>query len=545
MLTTMAQGVVNLVLVLILSTLALAASGSTEFENRCLAFKPQTYVPKSTLNRLEFVAAGEKLAFPDSDPSCGRGSQVVSVDLCRVALSMPTSNRSSIVYEIWLPETWNGRTLATGNGGVDGCIKYEDIAYGAANGFSTFGSNNGHNGTRGDAFYQNEDTVTDFAWRALHTSVEIGKKLTPRFYETAVLGKSYYIGCSLGGRQGIGSAEKFPEDFDGIVAGSPATDFNSLYSWRARFFTVTGAANSSDFISADTWKTTIHNEILRQCDHLDGVVDGIIEDPILCRFDTESLLCGSNENTTNNCLGTAQVQKVKTIFNDCLWPNGTLLYPRMNPGSELLAADGLYSGQAYGPSVDWFRFAVLEFPSWDPAMYTEDDALLAVQKNPAGIQTWPSSLAAFRHHGGKILSFHGQQDQQITSLNSVRFWKNLASGMNFDEEQMDTFFRLFRVPGMNHCSGGPGAWTIGQGGTAASYGIPFDGTHNVLAAVVDWVENGAAPDNIIGTKFVNDSVDAGIMYQHRHCKYPYRSTYKGEGDSSAIGNWQCINFGAN
>jgi hypothetical protein len=218
----------------------------------------------------------------------------------------------------------------------------------------------------------------------------------------------------------------------------------------------------------------------------------------------------------------------------------------MNPGSELLAADGLYSGQAFGPSADWFKFVILGQPTWDPATYTVNNAFLAAQKNPAGIKTWPSSLAAFQDRGGKIISYHGQQDQQISSLNSVRFWKHLASGMNYDGDQMDAFFRLFRIPGMNHCAGGPGAWTVGQGGTPPSYGIPFDKDHNVLAAVVDWVEKGVAPDDITGTKFVDDNVGAGIMYQHRHCRYPYRSTYSGGGNPLAVESWHCnINFGVN
>ncbi|KAI0858210.1 feruloyl esterase B [Xylaria cubensis] len=510
------------------------------FETQCLNFKPQ--VQNATLNHLEFVPAGTTLAFPDNDPSCARPSQPVIVDLCRIALSVPTSQRSGFIYELWLPESWNGRTMATGNGGLDGCIKYEDIAYGAANGFSSFGTNNGHNGTGGTAFYQNEDTVVDFSWRALHESVEIGKELTSLFYGNKT-GKSYYLGCSLGGRQGIGNAEKFPADFDGIVAGAPAVDFNSLYSWRASFFPITGNTSSPGFISSDTWKTTIHNEVLKQCDTIDGVEDGIIEDPVLCHVDTERLLCGYDNSTSTDCLSAAQVDIVKTVFADYLWPNGTLLYPRPNPGNELLASDGLYSGSPFSPSADWFKYAILENPSWDPATYTISDALLAVDKNPATIATWPTSLAPFQANGGKILTYHGQQDQQISSLNSIRFWNRLATGMDYDECKMDEFYRLFRIPGMNHCAGGPGAWTVGQGGFAPSYSIPFDTQHNVLAAIVDWVENGVAPDEIVGTKYTNDTAAAGISFQHRHCRYPYRSTYSGEGDPLDIESWHCVNFG--
>ncbi|KAI0164102.1 tannase and feruloyl esterase [Xylariaceae sp. FL1272] len=526
---------------LITFVFALIARASADFEDRCLGFEPQHQVNESTLNVLEYVPAGSNVTFSDNDPTCNRGSQVVNVALCRVALSVPTTNRSGIVYELWLPEEWNGRTLATGNGGIDGCVKYEDIAYGAANGFArySFGTNNGHNGTTGEAFYRNENVVIDYAWRALHVSVQVGRALATTFYKSD-LGKSYYIGCSLGGRQGIGSAEMFPEDFDGIVAGAPAVDFDDLYSWRASFYTVTGAVGSPDFISPDTWKTTIHNEILGQCDLIDGVADGIIEDPALCHWDPESLLCDSSGRNTTGCLSSIQVEMVKTIFSDYFWPDGTLLYPRMNPGSEILAADGLYSGKPYSPSADWFRFVVLEDPSWNPANYSKKDAMIAARKNPANIRTWPSRLTPFQNRGGKIISYHGQQDQQISSLNSLRYWKHLLGGMHGDAERLAEFHRLFRIPGMNHCTGGPGAWTIGQGGSAPAYAIPFDGLHNVLAAVVDWVEKDAAPEHLIGTKFANDSVAAGIMYQHRHCRFPYRSTYRQSGDPSEMNNWDCV-----
>ncbi|KAI0407403.1 tannase and feruloyl esterase [Xylaria palmicola] len=552
----------HLILILTL-TLAPTAHAATpaSFRDRCLTFSPllgrHLAAAGATLNKLEHIAAGTRLALlPDTDPSCNRAAQAVPVDLCRVALSVPTSARSGFVMELWMPETWGGRTLATGNGGLDGCIKYEDIAYGATNGFSTFGTNNGHNGTSGQAFYQNEDVVLDFSWRALHTSVEIGRELTSRFYAARKVGKSYYIGCSLGGRQGLGSAERFPGDFDGVVAGAPAADFNALYAWRARFFTLTGAAGGSPgFVAPEVWKTTVHAEVLRQCDGgLDGVADGIIEDPALCRFDAARLQCGhddgddSGNGTGTDCLTAAQTETVRTIFADYVWPaDGALLYPRMNPGSELLAADGVYAGKPYGPSVDWFRYAVRGDPDWDPAAYGVEDAALAIERDPGGITTWPSrdSLAAFRARGGKVLAYHGQQDQQISSLNSARLWERLAGdggggdGGGRRGAELDAYFRLFRIPGMNHCSGGPGAWTVGQGGSAASYGIPFDGAHNVLAALVGWVEGGVAPDEITGTKFVDDSVEAGVMYRHRHCRYPYRSTYLGRGDPLDMESWRC------
>lgn len=138
----------------------------SSFQQQCLAFKPEALVSNSTREVLEYVAAGTTLSFPYNDATCDRSSQIVAADLCRVALSIPTSNRSSFTFELWLPSNWTGRFLGTGNGGIDGCIKYEDLAYTTQNGFASFGTNNGHNGTHGNAFLRNPDVVTDFAYRA-------------------------------------------------------------------------------------------------------------------------------------------------------------------------------------------------------------------------------------------------------------------------------------------------------------------------------------------------------------------------------------------
>jgi feruloyl esterase len=185
--------------------------------------------------------------------------------------------------------------------------------------------------------------LTSPAYR-LHTSVLASKELTRIFYNKPHH-KSYYLGCSLGGRQGINSAEMFPDDFDGIVAGSPALDFNNLVSWRASFFPITGSPNDPDFISASIWSDLIHNEILNQCDALDGVVDGIIEDPNLCNFRPEALIC--TKGTKSNCLTAAQVEIVRKIFSPFYGEQGQLIYPRMQHGSELMAVNRLFAGKPF------------------------------------------------------------------------------------------------------------------------------------------------------------------------------------------------------
>jgi feruloyl esterase len=176
---------------------------------------------------------------------------------------------------------------------------------------------------------------------SLHTSAEVGKLITNAFYGEPH-SKSYYLGCSLGGRQGIDNADKFPEDFNGIVAGAPGVDFNNLISWRARFFQVTGAIGQPNFVSATAWKTWIHDEVLRQCDMMDGVEDGIIEDSSRCVFEPSALLC--RVNMTEKCLSEDQVSLVKAIYSDYKYPSGELIFPAMQPGSEVGAAGGLYAG---------------------------------------------------------------------------------------------------------------------------------------------------------------------------------------------------------
>ncbi|EGE00610.1 feruloyl esterase [Trichophyton tonsurans CBS 112818] len=507
---------------------------SLPLERRCSAETLQ-FPDAETIS---YIPAGTNLSLPFNDPSCNRPSQVVPVDICRVTLYTATSCRSGVHYEVWLPLGWKGRRfLGTGNGGIDGCIKYEDLAYGVKNGFAVVGSNNGHNGTTAVTMYHNYDVQIDFSWRALHTSVAIGKEVAAQYYNRPHR-KSYYIGCSLGGRQGFQSAVKFPEDFDGIVAGAPGLDFNNLVSWRASFFPLTGSVESPDFITARAWKTFIHREVLRQCDGIDGVMDGIIEDPSLCHFNASTLLCKPGEETGR--LSQVQVDIVRKIFSPLMGEDGELIYPAMQPGSEELATTKLYAGKPFSYSDEWFKYVIYN-PSWNASTFTVHDAAVAEARNPGDVKTWPTfgDLAEYRARNGKIIVYHGGQDNQITSFNTERYYNYLLQSEGAGSAgHLDRFLRFFLISGMFHCSGGPGAWVLGQGGGAAAEGIEFKGENNVLAALVRWVEKGVAPDTLEGVKFVDDKATSGISLRRRHCRYPLRNVYMG-GDSSDPNSWVC------
>lgn len=310
---------------------------------------------------------------------------------------------------------------------------------------------------------------------------------------------------------GIKGAEMYPEDYDGIVAGCPAVDFNNLQGERAMFYPITGAVGSPNFIGPTVWTGLIHNEVLKQCDGLDGVIDGIIEIPDRCFFNPKTLLCAPGNST--ECLNAQQVEQLEKIYAPYTYPNGTLIFPRMNPGNEIDAVLKFFAGAPFSYSQDWFRYVVLNDPTWDPITYTVDDVALAEKLNPFDIRTYPQVLPAFKRRGGKILTYHGGQDNQITSFNTERFWNRMAEV----DPTLHNWYRFFRISGMFHCNSGPGAWVIGQGGGAAGAGIPFEPQQNVLAAIVAWVEKGHAPDSLTGTKFVNDTVSLGIDFQRTHC----------------------------
>jgi feruloyl esterase len=463
--------------------------------------------PHVTVNLAQYVPAGTNLSLPQQgtgDANCGNTAQVVPVDLCRITANVATSNRSEVYLEAWLPSNWTGRFLSTGNGGLGGCVQYSDLAYTVSYGFASVGANNGHNGTRGIPFLNNDDIVADFAYRSVHTGVVIGKELTKAYYQKEHT-KSYYLGCSTGGRQGFKEAQDFPGDFDGIVAGAPALAFNNLSSWSGRGLLVTGPPTAPTFLTPQHW-ALVAADVQAQCDGLDGVKDGIIEDNDLCAYRPENLQCSaSNGTNSTNCLTSPQVRTVRTLFTDFYGVNGSIIYSRMNYGTENIAAFIYYNGQPFPYTQDWYRYAIFNDPDWSAADLTLEDAAYAHKKNPFNIETWNGDLSGFQNKGGKILHYHGQTDGVITSDNSPRYYNHVSNTMQLRSSELDEFYRFFRVSGMNHCSGGVGAWGIGQN-AALVKGAEQTPQNNVLLRIVDWVENGNAPETVTGYKYINVSL---------------------------------------
>lgn len=522
---------------IILGALAQAAfaaplNGTADFQQQCLSFANTTEIPGAASYATEFVPAGATLQFPGADSSCGRSSQAVSADLCRLTAQIATSSRSGVKFEAWLPQNWTGRFLSTGNGGLGGCIQYEDLDYASSLGFATVATNNGHDGMSGASFLNNPDVIEDFAYRALHTGVVVGKDVSKAFYGKAHT-KSYYLGCSTGGRQGMKEAQAFPEDFDGIVAGAPAMAFNNLTSWSCHFLPLTGLNGSDTFIPMSMW-TTIHDDILKQCDELDGAADGILEFPDQCDYNPDGLLCSGGNST--NCLTAKQVETLRAIYQPLLDASGSLVYPRLNLGAELTGAPQTYfTGQPFGAS-DWFKYAIFNDSSWDPLTLKPADYVLSSSLNLFNIETFDGDLSPFQERGGKLLHYHGLSDGTISSENSPRYYEHVSQAMGLEPAALDDFYRYFRISGMAHCGGGPGATFIGNQARSVSTLGPDE---NVLTAIVRWVEEGEAPDTILGTAYVNGNKSGGVDFRRRHCRWPRRNVFQG-GDFKDENAWACV-----
>ncbi|KAH7381088.1 Tannase/feruloyl esterase [Cadophora sp. MPI-SDFR-AT-0126] len=521
------------------ATRALELSSHESRKVSCASLAQSLKLTNTTIISATALAANAAQAITGGQTACGAASFMPSVNICRVVANISTSSQSTTLSEIWLPDSnlWTGRLLATGGGGLGGCIDYGGMAYTTAMGFAVTGTNGGHDGYSGASFGLNNDIILDFSYRSLHVTVGFGEAVVKAFYNNARK-YSYYFGCSTGGRQGLKAAQMFPNDYDGIIAGAPATDFNHLASWGGHFYPITGP-NETDprFVSATKW-LAIHQEVLKQCDaELDGVADGILEDPSRCFFNPDPLVCSSTNANTSTCLTDLQAETVRKVYSPLYGEDGALVYPRFTPSAELSALSGPFGylgGSLTTPATDWYKYAIYDDPAFpmetlNAADYKKADDLDAFH---GYVSSYSGDLLRFKKSGGKIITYHGFSDSIIAPEQSMRYYKHVIQAMGQEHHQLDSFYRLFRISGMDHCSGGRGAWAFGQSANV------INGTSNVVNDIVKWVEQGTAPDTIVGTKYVNDSPALGIDFQRGHCRYPYLTSYKG-GNPSAASSWGC------
>ncbi len=496
------------------AALAIPAFGATCESLGALGIKGGVITGAETIAAGTFQAPGAR--------GGGRGGNPYAnlPTFCRVSATLKPSIDSEIKIEVWLPGSngdanWNGSLESVGNGAWAGTIGYAAMATALAAGYATASTDTGHTGNNVNFIVDHPEEVIDFAYRAVHEMTVPAKNIAQNYYGQAPK-HSYFNGCSTGGRQALEEAQKYPGDYDGIIAGDP--DLNASRVHEAQLY-AGFVAHSSDAAYIPPAKyAALHAAALEACDALDGVKDGVIEDPQKCHFDPGVLACKGADAPT--CLTAAQVDTAKKTYagthagKSALWG--------LEPGSEAGWAS-LSGPQPLGIALDTYQYLVYKDPKWD---YHKLDPAKDV---PAADQALGASMNAsdpdlrpfFSHgeklsHGGKLLMYHGWADPGIPPMFSVEYYKNVQAKVG--QKKAADEIRLFMVPGMGHCGGGDGPSTF-----------------NAMAALSQWVEQGKAPEQIPASHSTRGQTDRTRPL----CPYPQTAVYKGSGSSDEAANFSC------
>jgi hypothetical protein len=460
---------------------------------------------------------------------------------CRVQAVIAPSSDSHIEFEVWMPGAgWNGRYQGVGNGGFAGAISYSQMAAALTAGYATASTDTGHKGGGTDAQWAlgHPEKIVDYGYRAIHETAEKAKALVRAFYgEPAKY--SYFTGCSNGGRQALMEAQRFPEDYDGIIAGAPAANFTRTAALFGSNLLAT--ADRSTFVPAAKF-AAIDAAVVATCDARDGVKDGVVTDPTTCAFDPTVMLCRDAES--DSCLTPPQIATLKKLYDGLSTTNGQNVFPGFVPGGESgpggwglwLSGTAPDSSLEYAFGTQFFRNMVHKDRSWDYRSFDVDHDLKAADDavGPT-LNAVSPDLGAFQKRGGKLILFHGWSDAALPPTATIDYYRSVVAKLG--QPQTDSFVRTYMVPGMQHCSGGPGADSFG-----ILPGFPPtepDPTRNMSAAMVRWVEQGTAPSAIIAVKYKGRTPADGVAFTRPLCPYPQVARYTGTGSSDDSANYVC------
>ncbi|KAK6384099.1 hypothetical protein LTR65_009858 [Meristemomyces frigidus] len=474
--------------------------------------------------------------------------------LCAVQINVTSSASSAFSFGLFLPEPgeWNERFLAVGNGGFAGGINWLDMAAGVGYGFAAMSTDTGHNSTSGDITWalNAPEKKIDFGYRAMHGSVVLAKQVIEAYYACQPK-YSYYSGCSTGGRQGLKDIQLYPEDFDGVLAGAPAWWTSHLQTWTVKLGLYNLPNTSAHHIPPALFPA-IGAEVLKQCDGQDGLVDNIISDPQGCDFFPEALLCKGNvtNQTAQGCLTAAQIGTLYHIYNDYVDTNQTFVFPHLELGSEAQWPVLLGSYEPNSLGFEYVQYFLLNDPSWDFYTFNYSIVELADKLQPGNATADDFDLEPFYRRGGKLLQYHGLADGLIATGSSVYFYKEVLKTLLPRGVELDSWYRFFLVPGMQHCAGTPAdvnaPWYFAGANQAAAIGtgvhsVPgfADAEHDALLALMAWTEQGAAPERLVATKWHNDTLRDSVLRQRPLCPYPRQARYGGRGSVDEAGNWGC------
>jgi feruloyl esterase len=474
-------------------------------------------VPEATVTSARVIEAG---AFaPASARGRGAGAQTQSPyaqlpAFCRVALTLRPSSDSEISVEVWLPQAgWNGRFQAVGEGGLAGSIPYVLMAPALAEGYATSGTDTGHLGNNADFMPGHPEKLIDFAYRSTHAMAVAAKAVIGAYHGKAPAW-SYYNACSGGGRHALTSAERYPDDFRGIVAG--AASWNQARLDAARIgVNLTVNRTPESRIPASKYPM-IHQAVLQACDALDGVKDGVIENPMKCRFDYATLACKGPDGPA--CLTAPQVESAKILtspFRDEA-TGRVLSEPHLWPGAELQWGT-LGGPEPLANSLARARNFHLKDPRWEFRLANiTADVERAARMDNGLIASDDFDLKPFFNRGGKLIMWHGWSDPQVPGQNSIIFFNNVLKTVGTGAEDS---IALFMLPGVLHCGGGPGPDTF-----------------NKMAAIRQWVEQRQKPTRIVASHLTDGKVDRTRPL----CPFGQVAKYKGSGDTNDAANFSCV-----
>jgi len=458
---------------------------------------------------------------------------------CRVVAEAKPTADSDIKLEVWLPVSgWNGKLQGIGNGGFAGLIDYVQLSTSMSKGYAVTATDTGHTGSPIDAGWAmgHPEKVVDFGHRGIHEMTSVAKEAVHAFYGKNPQ-RSYFAGCSDGGREALMEAQRYPADYDGILAGAPANNWTPLLT-TAAYDTQALTVDPASFIPPAKIPT-IAAAVNAACDELDGVRDGILNDPRQCHFDPATIQCKAEDS--DKCLTAAQVTALKKLYEGTLDSKGRVVYPGYLPGAE--EGEGGWGLWITGPAPakslmaffgnGFFSSFVYEKSDWDyKSFHVEADLKAANEKTAQALNATDPDLKSFKARGGKLILYHGWNDPAITALNTINYYDSLINKMG--NKDVDSFVRLYMAPGMQHCGGGPGPDSFGAVGN-----LKFDDPQQSLdASLEQWVEKGTAPLRIIASKYASDDNVQPKMTRPL-CTYPQAAKYKGSGDSNDAANFVC------
>lgn len=439
----------------------------------------------------------------------------VKQPFCRVEGTI----EGNIGFELWLPANWNGRLLGAGVGGDAGIYNYVDMSRRIAEGFATVTTDSGHKVSQARWMADRKARV-DYEHRAVHLTAQAAKALTARFYGRDV-DRSYFVGCSGGGRQALKEMQNFPADYDGVIAGAPGP-YMPLQSVRMLWFALQQKAKPDAALTDGDW-SLYEKQATRICDGDDGVRDGIIANPLSCRFRTRTLLCGPGQH--DGCLTAPKLAMLDRIIAPMkdergrVMDDGLLPGVRTRPGPPSPLLRAMWADGVYGD------------PDWNEDGFMRARDLEKANRAMPELRADRLSISPFMNRGGKAILWQGWADPSTNAGPTIDYYAGLARAHG-GIAALRSSVRLFMAPGVYHCGGGPGADQVGGSGQRTA---PADPSRDMVWALIDWVEQGKAPASLVATK-----VEAGRdRFTRKLCPFPQAAHYDGVGPQDQAASYQC------